>query len=268
MELIKITIVNLTALIGMFIGFGLLFGFIENVNNKLIYSSFGRKGLVITGIIGTVIHETSHLLMALIFRHKIQEVKFFKPFSSKEDNVLGYVNHSYNKKSLYQNIGNFFIGIAPLIGGNLVILLLFKLLIPSGYETIKNSIDINLYSTILSDFNIFEFIRLLLNNFILFIENIFTNFSISTIIFIILMYSISTHMGLSKADLKGSLNGLVFIFIVVFLISLFKVNLFSQIIIVRYNVYLFIFMTLGFLFSIITLIISYVVNLLIKKVFR
>ena len=260
----KVTIVNLIALIGIFIGFGLCFGLIQNLNSKLIFSAFGRRGLVITGAIGTIIHESSHLLMAILFRHKIEEVKLFKPFSSKEDNILGYVNHSYNKKSLYQNIGNFFIGIAPLLGGTLVILLLFKLLIPSGYKEIKNSIDINLYSRMLSDFNIFEFIKLLSNDAILVIKNTFANFSISTIIFIILMYSISTHMGLSNADLKGSFNGLVFIFIVVFIISLFKINLFTQIIISTYNIYLFIFMTLGLLFSIITLIMSYVMNLFIK----
>ncbi|MGO0916500.1 hypothetical protein ACTPEM_26060, partial [Clostridioides difficile] len=40
---------------------------------------------------------------------------------SKNDGILGYVSHSYKKDNLYQSIGNFFIGIAPIIGGTIMI---------------------------------------------------------------------------------------------------------------------------------------------------
>ena len=89
-SIIKLSLINLTALIGTFIGFGLCFGFVENLNNKLIYSVFGKTGILITGAIGTVVHESSHLLMAMLFGHKIQEVKFFKPISSNSDGVLEF----------------------------------------------------------------------------------------------------------------------------------------------------------------------------------
>lgn len=261
LNIIKLSLINLTALIGTFIGFGLCFGFVENLNNKFIYSAFGRTGILITGSIGTVIHETSHLLMAIMFGHKIQEVKFFKPISSSSDGVLGYVNHSYNKNNLYHNIGNFFIGIAPLIGGTIVIFLLFKFLVPNAYEYMKNTLNISSYISALNSLNIIEFLKLLSNDFLILIKSLITNFNLSTFIFLILMYSISTHMGLSGADLKGSLNGLVFLFLISFIISLFKLNIFSGVII-TYNIYVGLFMSIGLIFSIITLAISYILNLI------
>lgn len=261
LNIIKLSLVNLFALVGTFIGFGLCFGVVENLNNKFIYSAFGRVGILITGSVGTIVHESSHLLMALIFGHKIEEVKFFKPISSSSDNVLGYVNHSYNKNNLYNNIGNFFIGIAPLIGGTILIFLLFKFLVPSGYEYMKNNLNINAYISALNSFNIIEFLKLLSNDLLILMKTLITNFNLYTFVFIILMYSISTYMGLSGADLKGSLNGLIFLFIISFSMSLFNVNIFSGIMI-TYNIYVALFMSIGLVFSIITLIISYILSII------
>ena len=75
--------------------------------------------LFVFGWLGTCVHESGHALFCIIFRHKIIEIKFFKP--DLESGSLGYVNHSYNSKSLYQNIGNFFIGIGPILLGSIVI---------------------------------------------------------------------------------------------------------------------------------------------------
>lgn len=75
--------------------------------------------LILFGWLGTCVHESGHALFCIIFRHKINEIKFFKP--DLDSGTLGYVNHSYNHKSLYQNLGNFFIGIGPIILGSVVI---------------------------------------------------------------------------------------------------------------------------------------------------
>lgn len=60
-------------------------------------------------------------------------MKLLRHFESRNDNVLGYVRHSYNKNSLYQTIGNFFISIAPLIFGIIVILTLLKNTLSRGF---------------------------------------------------------------------------------------------------------------------------------------
>jgi hypothetical protein len=72
----------------------------------------------------------------LIFGHKIVEVKLFQIGG---DGTLGYVNHSYNPKNIYHKIGNFFIGVAPIIGVALAFYLLNLLLVPEMANQIADS---------------------------------------------------------------------------------------------------------------------------------
>ncbi|HGM1257538.1 TPA: hypothetical protein ACKOMK_003255, partial [Clostridioides difficile] len=69
-----------------------------------------------------------------------------------------------------------------------------------------------------------------------------------------------------SADLKNSLNGLSFIVIVIFAISLITYlfgfdNLNISSLIVKYNIFVSLFMAIGLIFSIVTLIISYILSL-------
>ncbi|MCC0738660.1 hypothetical protein [Clostridioides sp. ZZV14-5902] len=268
-EIFKISIINIFCFVGIFIVFGLIFSIIENLNNKFIFLSFGKTGVIVTGAIGTFIHELSHLIMCLIFMHKINSVKFFRPIESKNDGVLGYVNHSYKKDNIYQSIGNFFIGIAPIIGGIMMIIVLFRILLPDSYIKITQNIDLKLYVSMINNFNIAGFIQIILDDVSNFVKTILLTpdiYSLRYFIFMFLMYSISTHMSLSSADLKNSLKGLSFIVIVIFAISLItylfglnSLNISS--LIVKYNIFVIFFMTIGLIFSIVTLIISYILSL-------
>ncbi|MCC0638590.1 MULTISPECIES: hypothetical protein [unclassified Clostridioides] len=268
-EIFKISIINIFCFIGIFIVFGLIFSIIENLNNKYIFLSFGKTGVIVTGAIGTFVHELSHLIMCLIFMHKINSVKFFRPIESKNDGVLGYVNHSYKKDNIYQSIGNFFIGIAPIIGGTMIIILLFRILLPDSYIKIIQSIDLRLYVSMINNFNIAGFTQIILDDIFNFVKIILLTpdiYSLRYFIFMFLMYSISTHMSLSSADLKSSLKGLSFIVIIIFAISLiiylFGLNSLNiSNLIVKYNIFISFFMTIGVIFSIVTLIISYIFSL-------
>jgi hypothetical protein len=73
------------------------------------------------GWLGTLIHEIAHLVVALLFRHRIASFHGFTldPYAR----VQGSVNTKYHAGSLYQYIGLFFIGIAPVVFGTLVIYL-------------------------------------------------------------------------------------------------------------------------------------------------
>ena len=82
---------------------------------------FGRRmHLYLFGLLGTVIHEGSHVLACLLFRHRIHQVKWFD--AQATDGALGSVEHSYNAASSYQRVGTIVIGIAPLLVGAAIIL--------------------------------------------------------------------------------------------------------------------------------------------------
>lgn len=68
---------------------------------------------------GVLVHELSHLVMCVVFFHRVTRIRLFDfdPDSSR----AGYVAHRYNPRSLYQRIGGFFIGTAPLFAGALIL---------------------------------------------------------------------------------------------------------------------------------------------------
>ena len=84
---------------------------------------------------GTVVHELGHALFCLLFGHKIREISLFRP---QKSGVLGYVKHSWNKRSLYQNVGLFFIGTGPVwIGAALIVYIAFALLGPELWRPLR-----------------------------------------------------------------------------------------------------------------------------------
>lgn len=96
----------------------------------------GFYGQIIFGGIGVMIHELSHLLMALLFRHHITGFRLLHipRKNDPNDRALGYVNHTWNPQSFYQQVGNLFIGIAPLFGGIAALLATFRWLTPGMYD--------------------------------------------------------------------------------------------------------------------------------------
>lgn len=162
----------------------------------LICGRCGHGILLATGIIGTPIHELSHALMCVIFGHKIKEIKLYQP--SGRDGALGYVTHTYNRKNIYHQIGNFFIGIAPIVIGSGVLVLTMGLLLPDSFELMISEIE---GISEIGDF--FPFISEM-------IETIFFDSADmwQTWVFLVLAIMIAGHMEMSGADIKGSLGGL------------------------------------------------------------
>ncbi len=189
-----------------------LFGTAVAFCNKIFYRNMGGASMIVcyaTGFIGTPIHELSHALMCLIFRHKITEIKLFQIGS--QDGTLGYVNHSYNKKNVYHRIGNYFIGIAPLIVGLVLMMLVFYLLMPDSFNYILFTISDSSESTSIDSFlssivDIISHFELLLSSWQLWV-------------FVAIGLFVGLHMTLSKADIKGAADGLIFYLIVLFFVD-------------------------------------------------
>jgi len=119
------------------IAFALVFHWIEVVVQRRLVQRFGWRAALWTGWIGTPIHEASHVVLCWVFGHEIEAVALFEP--DEKEGRLGYVRHSYHRHSWWQETGNWFIGIAPLLGGSLVLLLVTWGLYPQWLSALSDA---------------------------------------------------------------------------------------------------------------------------------
>ena len=156
---------------------------LQLISNSL-RTSLGRfcgiKPYIYLTFPGVMLHELSHAFFCIIFKHKIVDMKLFSP---EEDGTLGYVNHQYNPKSIYQRMGNFFIGTGPIWGGVTAILLLTCWLLP------QLTLDLN---TIKQTVFAFDFWK-----------------SYKPWLWLYCVFTIFSHITLSPPDLRGAADGLV-----------------------------------------------------------
>ena len=190
-------LLNVIVQLVYFVGAVFLIGWLMAKLNQAFYrlTGGGMAVCVATGALGTPIHELSHAAMCLAFGHKIHDIKLFQV--GDEDGVLGYVSHSYNKKNIWAVIGNYFIGVAPIIGGSGVIFLLISWLLPNAYTEI---------SSLLSGFSSSGFS----------FEGI-----LDVCLGMIVAMCIALHVTLSGADIKGALPALPWLAGALLVINLF-----------------------------------------------
>ncbi len=253
----------------IFVGCVYIVGYLVYLCNKSFYRMQGNSRAVClaTGIIGTPIHELSHAILCIAFGHRITEMKLFQV--DDESGTLGYVNHSYNPKNWYHQIGNYFIGVAPLFGGSIFLYLLMTQFVPSGYlfmNTLINEI-LDIYSGKLG----LELIPVIFKSVLATVEKIFfSNFGINTVIFILISFCIALHMNLSTADIRSSIKPLpllaIVLFIVNFVLSLVSASLYQSFLsgVFFVGCYLLVFLTLSLILSVIILLIGFVLKLIIK----
>ncbi|AYM02055.1 hypothetical protein [Levilactobacillus yiduensis] len=118
-----------------------LLTYLNRDTKRFLANGFGVNSELYLGFIGIFFHELSHLLAALAFGHRIEQVRLLKrphPHQRGRDGqpdlALGYVNHTWNQHNWYQTTGNLFIGVAPIFGCAAVLLGLTALLIPSWFQ--------------------------------------------------------------------------------------------------------------------------------------
>jgi hypothetical protein len=235
---------------------GLILGLLENRANFYVQRTFGRKGILVTAWIGTPIHELGHMLMCYLFRHDINKFKLFSLKS--KDGTFGYVNHSWNPKSLYQNIGNFFIGMGPIFSGTAALIIGMHLLLPNSFTRVSGYLSLE---PIQPDQYILRKIFTLTAGIFESIFSVQNLFSLNFWIYFALAIAISSHIALSKEDLKGACRGLITIFTLILLVNLVALvfnadisSLFSKIL--GLNVYILAFSMISIVFSLIRLVLS------------
>ena len=94
---------------------------LNRTGGRLVLRTFGGRAYLAIALVSTVLHELSHAIMCLLFLHKIESMTVFSfdPTTGR----TGFVRHRWDTGSLYQEAGNFFIGIAPMLAGVPLLLL-------------------------------------------------------------------------------------------------------------------------------------------------
>ncbi len=251
--------IQIISILGIFFVLGFIHARIQYRIHKTYQQTLGWKGILWTAWIGTPVHELGHAFFAKLFRHKIHKINLFRP--DKASGNLGHVEHSFNPRSIYQRMGNFFIGAAPMIWGSIVLITLLYLFIPDAKNIF---VSLTEQSNTLSSF---------FHNIISFLSHLFTieNFSHWQFwIFLYLSFAISSHMAPSKADRKGMWSGLILIIFFIILINAITLYFGTDIThyIIKLTQYLNIFIALfiyALLLSIIHAILSFVILIPFKK---
>ena len=198
--------------IGAFLICGLIVAFCERM--VMYFCGRGGRGIIYaTSIIGTPVHELGHALMCLIFGHRIQDMCIWCPDSG--DGTLGYVEHSYNRRNIYQRLGNMFIGMGPIFSG---LLFTFLVMLICFTETF----DAHVISVFTEGYEISSFSDLFVGGFSM-IGDMFrdpTRIVIVKILGFVLIMCTCLHINLSPADIKGSLSSLPVYLAITLLISL------------------------------------------------
>lgn len=253
------SVIQLFSLIGVIIVIGFILGYLESLTRTYWSRAFGRKGFLLTAWIGVPVHELGHAIMCLVFRHKIVATQFFPTDTSQ--GALGYVQHQYNQKSIYQRIGNFFIGIGPIISGITALILLMRYFVPESYYLFNTNLEKTVTST---SINLDMIQNMFLSTFFL-LKSLFTMNNLLTPsfwLFLFIAICISAHIALSKPDIKGSIDGVIVMFILLFLFNIIA-GLFqydsNQLIgkMMKYNMYLIAFSSVALLFSCISTLVSF-----------
>ena len=189
----------LLILLAPFVAFAIIIHWLEMITQRRLAERFGWKSVLWTGWLGTPIHELSHAFMCRVFQHRIDEIALFEP--DRESGRLGYVKHSFRTGNWFQELGNLFIGIAPLLGGSIVLAILLWIFYPeaasSAIETTRTEDDLGAFEKLAS-------IVASLVASIMSIGNIAT---IRFWTFIYLVLCVGSHMAPSGSDYRGASRG-------------------------------------------------------------
>lgn len=217
---LKWAVLLFLATVGVMVVFGLILGRLEGLSQGYLLATFGWFGIIITGGIGTPVHELSHYIMCKVFGYRVHELVLFRPFAAMQDGVLGYVSFSKDPTNLWQTLGSFFVGTAPMIFGPLLVLLLFRLMMPGAYQKVNEEIGTSLEDDNISIAAIFKMVFVVLREIMKQILDFDKKTFFSNFLFLYLTLCITSHTTLSTADIQNSLAGMAMVFGIFFLIGL------------------------------------------------
>ncbi|MGB2498176.1 MAG: hypothetical protein ACPIA2_00665 [Mariniblastus sp.] len=207
-------------LLAPFVAFTVLIHWFEYLTQRRMSERLGWKSVLWTGWLGTPVHELSHVFMCRVFGHRIDDVALFEP--DRDSGRLGYVRHSFEAGNWFQEMGNLFIGIAPLMGGSAVLAILLWLFYPEAASNAAESARLNSADSSLLQVR---------DSVVAVVTNIVTISNVATVrfwTFIYLVLCVGSHMAPSRCDYQGASRGVIWVggilLISVFLLACAGVN--------------------------------------------
>ncbi|MCB0258544.1 MAG: hypothetical protein KDI38_08800 [Calditrichaeota bacterium] len=212
------TVSQLAGVLGVFFIFGTVLYWLERLTTVSFLKTIGWKGVLLTAWLGTPIHELGHAFFCLVFGHKIRAIKLYQP--DEATGMLGYVAHEYHPNNIVHQIGNFFIGAAPLIIGCAAMYAALYFLVPNSEQVIAATLRKSQLLTMTRDVTVQG--QLLLNTGIDTLKLLFTQSNLYRVEFWIFLYialCIASHIAPSPADMRRVWGGLAAIVGVMLLIN-------------------------------------------------
>lgn len=222
--------------------------------------------------LGTSIHELGHAIFAIIFAHKISEIKLFTPGSGK---TLGHVKHSYTKGNPYQTLGNFFIGLGPILLGTFLLLVVTWLLFGIDIFGIANKYGVIFSIDIFRSFeSVINAVSTISSGVWQFFVMIFTGPKSvwwKLVLFFYLFYAVGSSITLSGADIKGAFRGFFYFLILLLLFNIttlwlgnFATSFFMQINQYLSGFYFLIIVSMGL--NIVFIVVLFLFNLVLNHI--
>ena len=193
-------------LLGLTLGVMVVCGLVAWAARKTFMYFVGDSATLVlyaSSVVGTPVHELGHALMCIPFAHRITDMKLLLP-PSRRSRTLGYVEHSYNRKNPWAVFGDLFISFGPIFSGIGVMILVLNLCFPvqwnayldSSRAMVESGASLQEMSTIIFSllFSLFER---------------FDEDALRATVGLIIILSVSQHITLSFADLKGCFTALL-----------------------------------------------------------
>ncbi len=193
-------------LLALTLGVMVVCGLVAWMARKIFMYFVGDSATLVlyaSSVVGTPVHELGHALMCIPFAHRITDMKLLLP-PSRRSRTLGYVEHSYNRKNPWAIFGNLFISFGPIFSGIGVMILVLTLCFPAQWNAyldssramVESGASVGEMSTIIFSllFSLFER---------------FDEDAVRSVVGLIIMLSVSQHITLSFADLKGCFTALL-----------------------------------------------------------
>ncbi|MFC0058979.1 metalloprotease family protein [Vibrio inusitatus] len=171
--------------------------------NSCIHSSRFRSLIVfVTGIVGVTLHELSHYLVAKVLGFKVTQVCLFR-MPTRANPTMGYVMFT-RPDSIMASVGHVLVSIAPLIIGGICLYLGTQL-------TYVSSLIAQLQSASLPDYP----------------ETLYAiaiHSSLFDLVCLFVLASITLYMLPSTTDIKGALEGSLYVGLAVYLMIILGIT--------------------------------------------